>query len=477
MNPYRQKQLIKAAKTQTGWAYSELPWFSPKQAEQANRIRQDLLVQFAGALRYSFNGTKPHLGPLSLGCQLCGTSNSIYHFINSACTRTCCFCPQDRSQNIDSPPEVDGIPFVKDEDFINYLKTFHIKRVGITGGEPLLVLDKLISRIKSIRKNLRDDVYIWLNTNGDLTTRETLLKLHAAGLNEIKFNICAQNYDLSAVKLALSYIPLVTVEIPAIPEDLEITKTAILEMEAIGVSFLNLIQLEISQDNYRKLGIHQFHLHHRQFMLPVFESEICALQLMLFRQEKGLRLPVSYCGFPYRFEMTNAMRSKRYNQFELKGWEEVTETGLIRTFALKNSTETATRVAQLLEKKSYSNGLWSLNADCSELTFHRKLLPLILDQTTHVVLQYLQKTLSDYAVDSMKWKYEVIAETLMSQTAIKCWRHLYIEHGNEREALKKFVRDYPLDKDSAVSLKEEMEMLKQIGPLEIMDVRYPETIF
>jgi hypothetical protein len=211
-------------------------------------------------------------------------------------------------------------------------------------------------------------------------------------------------------------------------------------LDKIGVSFFNLIQLEISQDNYRKLGIHQYHLYHRQFMMPVFESEICALQLMLFRQQKGLHLPVSYCGFPFRFEITNAMRSNRYNQFERKGWEEVTEAGFIRTFALKNSGETAMNVARLFEKKSHSRGLWRLSTDHSELIFHRELLPLIWQQTTHVVLQYLQKTLTDDALDSMKWKCDVVAETLMSQAAIECWQHLYMERWNERDALKRFVQ-------------------------------------
>jgi hypothetical protein len=49
MNPIRQKQLIKAAKAISGWAYKDLPWFSETEAAIACLKRQMLLEQFDGA--------------------------------------------------------------------------------------------------------------------------------------------------------------------------------------------------------------------------------------------------------------------------------------------------------------------------------------------------------------------------------------------------------------------------------------------
>lgn len=138
MNSYRQKELIEAAKALTGWAYKKLPWFNSAEAVQADQRRQALLAQLAGALQYSSNGTKPHLGPLSPGCQLCGTEAQIFHFVNSACTRTCFFCPQDRTRNEETPSVTDETPFEIDDDFIFFLKTFAIQGIGFTGGEALL---------------------------------------------------------------------------------------------------------------------------------------------------------------------------------------------------------------------------------------------------------------------------------------------------------------------------------------------------
>lgn len=479
MNPFKQQILVDSARVETGWAYDKLPWFSPEEAKRAERLRQDLLSRLPGELQYGFNGSKPHLGPLSRGCQLCGTPSGIFHFINRDCTRTCFFCPQDRTKNPDLQPWTDGLWFENDDVFIHYLKTFHIKRVGFTGGEPLLALDKLLSRIRSIRAHLGSDVYLWLNTNGDLANKDTLNQLQAAGLDEIKFNISALDYDLAPVKLARAGgIPVVTVEIPAIPEHFETVKKAMLEMDALGVDYLNLIQLEVSRDNYKALDLTRYHVLPRSNLLPVFESEICSLELMLFRQENRLRLPVSYCGFPYRFELTNAQRSIRYNQFDLKGWEEVTEAGFIRTLVLEASDKQFKHVLAKLESAADFAGLWIRNPAGTELYFHRKSLPIVLPMCSRIKIRYSEQTLAVFSLNSMEWEKNLLAEIELSRPAMPCWQELYLDHRNAKEAFRALSQDYPFsEKYPAALLKHEIQLLKQIGIWEKLETKFSECLF
>jgi pyruvate formate-lyase activating enzyme-like uncharacterized protein len=292
MNPYRLQQLVESVKTDTGWVYHEMPWISAEEAPRLEQVRRGLLERLGEALSYSFSGTKPHIGALSPGCRLCGTPDSVFHFINRPCTRKCRFCPQDRSTDREMPPWTDGMWFENDGDFVLFLEAFGIRGVGFSGGEPLLALDKLVSRIRAVRRSRCRDAHLWLYTNGDLLDRDSLEKLGSAGLDEIRINISARSYDLSPVRLARVRIPVVTVEIPALPGDADQVKKAMVDLDALGADHLNLIQLEISRDNYRSLDLGAFHVSHRTELLPVFESELCSLEMMLFRQERGLRLPV-----------------------------------------------------------------------------------------------------------------------------------------------------------------------------------------
>ena len=478
MNPYRQQSKIDAARAETGWAYRALPWFSPDEIEHAERQRGKLLESLGGALRYSFNGTKPHVGPLSIGCQLCGTPAGVFHFINSACTRACAFCPQDRSKNTESLPSTDGIDFEDDEAFAEFISRFGIRRVGITGGEPLLALRRLLSRMYTIGERSGKDVYFWMNTNGDLADRSTLARLSEAGLNEIRFNISARDYDMEPVRRAKEYIPVVTVEIPAIPEDIEAVKKSMIEMEKMGVDFLNLIQLEVSEDNYRTMDLSRYHVCHREFMLPVFESEICALRLMLFREENRMRLPVSYCGFPYRFDVTDAQRSIRYNQCEMSGWEDITEAGYIRTLSLRGSSEEIVEAERRLEKTTEKTQLWWCDEGKTELLFHRKLFPIVVEDCSSVVIRYEEKTLSEFSASTLRWKRRTVAEAMLSRWAARCWHQIYVEQRNEKEATRAFVKSYPITPTGSLSLlAEEKRVLKEIGIWERLEVAYPEPLF
>ena len=477
MHPQRRKDLIEAAKAETGWVYGRLPWFSPEEAREAERRRGDMLEKLSGALSFSFNGTKPHLGPLSPGCRLCGTPEAAFHFINRACTRTCFFCPEDRSGNPDLLPWTDGLWFEKDEDFIHFVKTFGIRGLGFTGGEPLLTPERLLSRMTAVRQSCGGDVHMRIYTNGDLADDDMLWRLRESGLNEIRFNIGARDYDLAPVRRVRDTIPVVTVEIPAIPEDLEKVKSAMLEMEAIGVDYLNLIQLEVSRDNFKALALDRYHVGHRPVLLPVFESEVCALELMLFRQERRLRLPVSYCGFPYRFEVTNAQRSKRYNRFGLKGWEEVTEAGFIRTLTVRGAGEVERALKRMGAGAGFS-ALWSCDDGKTELRFHPKLLADILPACSSVVIQYHERTLTACTTAGPEWTRGLLMEAGLNRAAVECWREIYLERRDAQEAFRDFVKGYPIGPGRpATEMAEETALLKRLGAWELLELTYPEPLF
>lgn len=88
-------------------------------------------------------------------------------------------------------------------------------------------------------------------------------------------------------------------EIPAIPEDYDLLKNLLGKMTAIGVNILNLHQLNASRHNYRALLKRRYHFLH-QSHVPVLESEMCALQLLIYAKENHIDLLINYCCSTYK---------------------------------------------------------------------------------------------------------------------------------------------------------------------------------
>jgi pyruvate formate-lyase activating enzyme-like uncharacterized protein len=171
--------------------------------------------------------------------------------------------------------------------------------VSFSGGEPFLQYKKVLDYIKKIRERLGKGIYIWLYTNGDLVDKKKLKALKEAGLNEIRFDIAARNYDLKAAKMAVGIIDKVTIEIPAIPEDYEKLKKCLPQMKAIGVAHLNLHQLFSNQHCYKKFIDHRYTFLH-QPNLPILESEMTALRIIKYALDKNIGLPINYCCLIYK---------------------------------------------------------------------------------------------------------------------------------------------------------------------------------
>jgi pyruvate formate-lyase activating enzyme-like uncharacterized protein len=244
---------IEYIREQTGWAYQDMKWLSKEEAVKAGSERNALLQSVSGRVIKHFNESKISTGPLSPGCMTCGKGTWSCIFIGSLCTANCFYCPQDRKQKKDEPPNESGLIFNDPDDYVDYLEKFKFKGVSFSGGEPFLKFKEVLAFIKKIRKRLGRGIYIWVYTNGDLVDEKKLKALKQAGLNEIRFDIAARKYSLKAAKMAAGIIDRVTVEIPAVPEDYEILKKCLPKMKAMGVAHLNLHQLNATEQCFRPI--------------------------------------------------------------------------------------------------------------------------------------------------------------------------------------------------------------------------------
>ncbi|MGD1992485.1 MAG: radical SAM protein [Anaerolineae bacterium] len=207
-------------------------------AEHIARLREevpDAHVEDGGEVLF--------LGELSAGCQACkdGTWDCI--FTTMACNLNCRFCYSPHAIPRDYAGSVLGR---SPEEIASRHAQTDITGVSFSGGEPFTDVEGLFTWVEWFTAH-RPETYYWLYTNGLLATEAHLRRLGEMGIDEIRFNAAATGYDhptvMANLAAAARYIPSVTVEIPAIPEDTEKLLSCLAAWSARGVRFLNLHEL------------------------------------------------------------------------------------------------------------------------------------------------------------------------------------------------------------------------------------------
>ena len=310
-----------------GRDYEFLAFPTAGQAMAAHAERDGLLAWLKQHAEFGCRETKVDCRRLSPGCRSCADGGWSCLFINGRCNASCFYCPA--SQDETDGPQSNGIPFTTPEDYAEYVALFGFTGVSISGGEPLLTLDRTLAYLAAVRRRCGDAVHLWMYTNGTLLTREIVGRLHDAGLDEIRFDIGATNYDLTRLRLAVGVIPTVTVEIPAVPEEEVLMRAKLVEMAAAGVRHLNLHQMRLTPHNFRHLAGRDYTFMHGE-KVTVLESELTALRLVRYSLEQGIDLPVNYCSYPYKRRFQHAAARRRGVRFIMSGDESITEAGYVR---------------------------------------------------------------------------------------------------------------------------------------------------
>lgn len=384
-------------KKNVSWVNDGLNWLTKEQSKSANQERDKLLESISTEISYQFKESKPYYRGMSPGCLICGEGYWSCIWINGLCPANCFYCPQDRKmQKERSPITVDrknGLVFENPDDYVDYLKMFGFKGVGFSGGEPLLVLDKLLSFIEKIKHKFGKEMYVWMYTNGKLVNEDKLNKLKNAGLDEIRFNISAFDYDTQCLELATKFINTVTVEVPAIPEDFELMKKRILDMQNIGVRYLNLHQLFPTGYNYKSY-LKRKYTFLRSPAFAILESEITALNLIKYAADSNLNLPINYCSLIFKRRFQSRGHRRRAAPFAIKPFENETDLGYIRRFSVKGSSEEIENIDRLFRESKYQSDLWALNDTKTELFFHHSLLNHIDIVKNNVMVSYFVPVLT-----------------------------------------------------------------------------------
>ncbi|HPD20043.1 MAG: radical SAM protein [Desulfomonilia bacterium] len=322
--------LVEKTRRDCACFYDRLRWITPADALRFEHERRELLDALSPQALFAFNGTKPYIRRLSPGCRLCGEGSWSCLFINNICNARCFYCPSEQ-QAVDEPG-TNTLTFRHPEDYADYLEYFGFKGASISGGEPFLTFDRTLAFAREIKRRFQERIYLWLYTNGILATPDMLAQLRDTGLDEIRYNIGAAGFSLEHVQRAVGVIPHVTIEIPAVPERLDLLIRLIPEMRDRGVDFLNLHQIRCTAFNHSRLASRGYTFVHGPFT-GVAESEITALKLLVCAANQGIDLGVNYCSLIYRHRFQTRAFRRSWARHLKKNHEDVTDTGMIRSMS------------------------------------------------------------------------------------------------------------------------------------------------
>jgi len=197
---------------------------------------------------------------LSNGCLACKSGSWICVYIGVSCNLKCVSCPQTSrhgaAEYIWANGGNDDIHSLEDLKRV-IDKNKRITGISFSGGEPFLYLKLVKEWMTFINENYADlNIYKWIYTNGMKVTKENCEELKNLGMNEIRFDLAATNYSdkiIKKIKYCKDIFEKVAVEIPVEPWKTDIILRTLPKLDDIGVDYLNLHELSISNDNKQKL--------------------------------------------------------------------------------------------------------------------------------------------------------------------------------------------------------------------------------
>ncbi len=365
-------------------------WISSDAAEAAHQYRLQLLEIIGNNSERRFSDTKLFTHGISPGCELCGEGAWSCLFINGICNARCFYCPS--MQNEKGIPSTNSLRFENPVDYGDYLKCFGVKGVSFSGGEPLLTFEKTLQFLKQVRRQKERAFYTWMYTNGILATPEKLAALAGAGLDEIRFDISADRYRLDHAAAAIGVIGRVTVEIPAIPEDLKRLKRLVRDLDEMGIDFVNLHQLRCTPYNCTNLMQRNYTFLHGP-RVTVLESELAALEVIRYAIEEKITLPVHYCSYTYKHQFQGAGARRRSAILSRAPYEDVTKNGYIRRMTLSGSPGDIRSIHTRLVEAGCDPGSWALQGNGDRLFFNASVWPCIDFSGSRLSLQYYNTAL------------------------------------------------------------------------------------
>jgi pyruvate formate-lyase activating enzyme-like uncharacterized protein len=238
-------------------------------------------------------------------------------FVTGLCRFRCFYCPVSPKRNHLDVIYANERLVRSDDDVLEEVLSIGASGTGITGGDPLGVVDRVEHYVRLLKREFGAEHNIHLYTHEP--NPEKLAQLARAGLDEFRLHIPHYLWGpLSsgggAYRSVLEQAPRWGirrgVEIPVLPEKEAELRRLLKALDAIGVDFVNLNELEFSETNEAKMRERRYRVDPRNGW-GVRGSRAVAERLL---RELSLSVPIHYCSS--RFKDGVQLRQRLLRQAE-----------------------------------------------------------------------------------------------------------------------------------------------------------------
>jgi hypothetical protein len=256
------------------------------------------------------------------GCRLCAKGAKMVLFVTGLCDRDCFYCPLSEKRSKKDVIYANERPVYSDKDVLDEVIKMSALGTGITGGEPLIVLDRTLYYIRFLKREFGERHHIHLYTTR-VIDKKIADGLSSGGLDEIRFHVLDKPIKY---KDGISYLKnagiSVGVEMPLVP--LPYMEQRIGEViECLDIDFLNLNELEFSETNYEQMQKMQIETDNG---ISAKKSTELAYRIM---DKYKRKIPINFCTAAFKDGIQLRRRLIRTAKNTAKSYESITEDGTI----------------------------------------------------------------------------------------------------------------------------------------------------
>lgn len=327
---------------------------------------------------YNING-------LPEGCKFCVKGEKLVLFISGICSRQCWYCSlSDKRKNKDVICFNERISN-STKEFIKEIIESKATSMGITGGDPLLYLNRTVKFAKLAKKHFKKKFHIHIYIPTKLVDKNKIKRLSSC-IDEIRFNpeissIRTQNkisnkdlkklieFDIEKIKIAEKYFKKnnIGIELPMIPEMKNIYLDFILKLKDI-IGFVNLNEFELSETNF-KHTTKNYKLNEGGYTIK--DSIKSGIEILKEIKKRKIKLKVHLCTaeLKNKYQFQNRLKLHKTYPFGLR-----TKEGMVKYLVVDNSEDNI-KIINKLGKKYF------IDKEKNQIILSNKLANKILNNT------------------------------------------------------------------------------------------------
>jgi pyruvate formate-lyase activating enzyme-like uncharacterized protein len=299
-----------------------------------------------------------YIAPLSPACRMCAKGAKMVVLVTGLCSTKCFYCPlsfkkggTDRifADEWELDNEQDTEKLVREAEYID------ATGAGITGGDPLVVWQRVKTYIALLKKTFGESFHIHLYTSA-LKNAEHLPDLVAAGLDEIRFHplpLTWAHMDASPIKKTIQHMigsaVDVAIEIPVLPKKEKEIFSLLSWADQQDLQWVNLNELEFSERNCNDF-LSRGYLVKNAISAAVQGSQETAGKILKLSQKEHLQIGVHYCSVSFKDGVQLKNRIIRRAKHIATPYDVITKEGTLIKGAIYPSKISLPSLLSLLQK-------------------------------------------------------------------------------------------------------------------------------